>query len=198
MTIVCLPMRMNAAQLVSPSGGVMRTPAAVTVRSLRGTETLNTPSLSLSLPLAPVSSSIRAVSSLAPAGGDGCCACAAAQTIQRVKIARASFMCHTSCRYVRTGQMPCRPQARQRHYARASLITLGKGEGLGAFAPGCADRGGRRVCGRAGVRYVAIAARDLSADHALRGRLMLALALACVLAGAGVGMASVSVTRRAI
>ena len=62
-TIVCLPARVNAAQDVSPSGGVMRTPAAVALMSARGSETLKTPSLASSVPLAPVSSSIAAVSS---------------------------------------------------------------------------------------------------------------------------------------
>src|SRR2546425_1250743 len=62
MTTVCLPAGLNAAHDVSPMGGVSLTPAATTVRSLRGTDTLNTPSVSLNTPLAPVSSSIFPVS----------------------------------------------------------------------------------------------------------------------------------------
>src|SRR5688572_17977233 len=49
-------------------GGVTRTPAAVTARSVRGTETLKTPSFSSRTPFAPVSLSIRAMSSPPPAG----------------------------------------------------------------------------------------------------------------------------------
>src|SRR5215472_2953699 len=62
-TMVRLPSRLNAAQLVSPIGGVIFTPAVVTDKSLRGTDTLNTPSFALSAPFTPVSSSMRAVSS---------------------------------------------------------------------------------------------------------------------------------------
>ena len=61
-TIVSLPLRLKAAQDVNPIGGVRCTPAALTVRSLRGTETLNAPSFSSSLPLAPVNCSMEAVS----------------------------------------------------------------------------------------------------------------------------------------
>src|SRR6266850_6289394 len=61
MTITWLPAFWNAAQAVRPSGGVIFTPAAVTARSLRGTETLKTCSFSFIDPLAPVSSSILAV-----------------------------------------------------------------------------------------------------------------------------------------
>ena|SRR5207249_3407396 len=60
-TIVSLPLRLKVAQDVNPIGGVRRTPAALTVRSLRGTETLNVPSFSSSLPLAPVNCSMEAV-----------------------------------------------------------------------------------------------------------------------------------------
>src|SRR5437867_116935 len=66
MTTVWFPALLKAAQDVSPIGGVSFTPAAVTERSARGTETLNTPSFSSSLPFAPVSCSIRAVSSRGP------------------------------------------------------------------------------------------------------------------------------------
>ena len=66
-TIVRVPARWKDAHEVRPSGGVIRTPAAVTARSERGTETLNAPSFSSSLPLAPVSCSMRAVSNPAPA-----------------------------------------------------------------------------------------------------------------------------------
>src|SRR5438477_4578900 len=55
------PTGWKAAQDVRPRGGVTWTPAAVIDRSLRGTETLKTPSFSSSAPLAPVSSSMRAV-----------------------------------------------------------------------------------------------------------------------------------------
>src|SRR5262249_34821843 len=65
-TMVRLPSRLNAAQLVRPIGGVIFTPAVVTDKSLRGTDTLNTPSFALNAPFTPVSSSMRAVSSLAP------------------------------------------------------------------------------------------------------------------------------------
>src|SRR5262249_29954885 len=65
-TMVRLPSRLNAAQLVRPIGGVIFTPAVVTDKSLRGTDTLNTPSFALNAPLTPVSSSMRAVSSLPP------------------------------------------------------------------------------------------------------------------------------------
>src|SRR5438876_6544229 len=61
MTTVCWPMRLKEAHDVSPIGGVMRTPATLTSRSPRGTETLKAPSLSSSLPFSPVSSSIRPV-----------------------------------------------------------------------------------------------------------------------------------------
>src|SRR5438093_636238 len=64
-TIVSLPLRLKVAQDVNPIGGVRRTPAALTVRSLRGTETLNVPSFSSSLPLAPVNCSMEAVLSRA-------------------------------------------------------------------------------------------------------------------------------------
>src|SRR5436190_18679131 len=60
-------MGLKAAQEVRPSGGVIFTPAVVTFRSARGTLTLKTPSFSSILPLAPVSCSIFAVSSLASA-----------------------------------------------------------------------------------------------------------------------------------
>src|SRR5439155_17473255 len=60
-TIVCSPLLVNAAQVVSPIGGVRCTPPATTFRSARGTETLNTPSFSSSFPLTPVSCSICAV-----------------------------------------------------------------------------------------------------------------------------------------
>src|SRR5437773_2984705 len=61
MTTVLLPIRLNEAHDVRPIGGVIRTPATLMSRSARGTDTLKTPSSS-SFPLAPVSSSIRAVS----------------------------------------------------------------------------------------------------------------------------------------
>lgn len=78
------------------------------------------------------------------------------------------------------------------------LVSLGTGPSPGAFQLGCADREGRRICGRAGARYRALAARDLSADQALLRRLMFALTATCVVAGACVAFASISVTRRAI
>src|SRR6516165_4348364 len=56
------PSRLNEAQDVRPMGGVIFTPAMTTERSLRGTETLNTPSFSSRVPLAPVSRSILPVS----------------------------------------------------------------------------------------------------------------------------------------
>ena len=62
-TITCAPARMKAAQAVSPSGGVIFTPAAVTASSARGIDTLKTSSLASSAPFIPVSSSIFAVSS---------------------------------------------------------------------------------------------------------------------------------------
>ena len=62
-TMVCLPALVNAAQAVSPIGGVMRTPPTTALMSVRGSETLNTPSLASSTPLAPVSCSIAAVAS---------------------------------------------------------------------------------------------------------------------------------------
>src|SRR6266849_1172799 len=65
-TIVRLPSRLNPAQLVSPMGGVIFTPAVVMDKSFRGTVTLNTRSFSLSVPFTPVSSSMRWVSSLEP------------------------------------------------------------------------------------------------------------------------------------
>src|SRR5215510_2122310 len=61
-TTACWPLFLNAAHEVSPIGGVSLTPAAVIERSLRGTDTLNTPSSSLKEPFTPVSSSILAVS----------------------------------------------------------------------------------------------------------------------------------------
>src|SRR5207249_11921237 len=63
MTIVLAPAFIKAAYYASPIGGVIFTPATVTLRSLRGTVTLNTPSFSLSSPFTPVSCSILAVSS---------------------------------------------------------------------------------------------------------------------------------------
>src|SRR5262249_15479705 len=68
-TIVCLPVFSNAAHEVRPIGGVIFTPPAVTERSSRGTDTLKTPSFSLSEPFAPVRSSIAAVSRDGFAGG---------------------------------------------------------------------------------------------------------------------------------
>src|SRR5882672_3310385 len=62
MTTVFLPTRLNEAHDVRPIGGVIRTPATLTSKSLRGTDTLKTSSFSSRLPLAPVSPSIRAVS----------------------------------------------------------------------------------------------------------------------------------------
>src|SRR5579863_5757936 len=61
-TMSSLPSRLNAAHEVSPIGGDIFTPAMVTARSLRGTDTLNTPSFWSSAPLAPVRRSIAAVS----------------------------------------------------------------------------------------------------------------------------------------
>ena len=63
MTTVCRPTCWNEAHDVRPIGGVRCTPATRTSRSSRGTETLKTPSFGSSFPLAPVSSSIRTVSS---------------------------------------------------------------------------------------------------------------------------------------
>src|SRR5207247_6762582 len=63
MTIVLAPAFIKAAYDASPMGGVIFTPATVTLRSLRGTASLNTPSFSLSAPFTPVSCSILAVSS---------------------------------------------------------------------------------------------------------------------------------------
>src|SRR5579862_5366068 len=60
--MVFLPARLNATHDVSPMGGVSLTPAAVTVRSLRGTATLKTASLGSSFPFAPVKASIFSVS----------------------------------------------------------------------------------------------------------------------------------------
>ena len=62
MTTVCSPVFLKAAHEVSPIDGVNLTPATVTAKSLRGSETLNTPSLELNVPFAPVSSSMRVVS----------------------------------------------------------------------------------------------------------------------------------------
>src|SRR2546423_15376881 len=68
-TIAWSPIFWKAAHAVSPIGGVILTwSAIVTDRSLRGTDTLNTPDLSSILPLAPVSASILAVSRLAGPG----------------------------------------------------------------------------------------------------------------------------------
>src|SRR5450432_340313 len=88
MTIVwldaCLPVFVNAAQAVRPSGGVIRTPAAVALMSARGNETLKTPSLASSAPLAPVSASIAAVSKLAA----GLSAAHAAVAVARIEAAQ--------------------------------------------------------------------------------------------------------------
>src|ERR1700730_3250989 len=67
-TASCLPTLVNEAQAVSPIGGVRCTPAAVTWRSVRGNDTLKTPSFSLIEPFAPVSGSIFAVSIFAAVG----------------------------------------------------------------------------------------------------------------------------------
>jgi hypothetical protein len=68
MTIVSPPAFLNDAQEVRPNGGVSLTPPAVMARSARGTETLNTPgSLASGFPFAPVSRSMRAVSSVGSA-----------------------------------------------------------------------------------------------------------------------------------
>ena len=69
MTVVWFPERVNAAHDVRPIGGVMCTPPEVTLRSVRGALTLNTPAFSSSLPFAPVSCSMRAWSSCGPAFG---------------------------------------------------------------------------------------------------------------------------------
>src|SRR5207244_1675070 len=59
-------------------GGVIFTWSAIaTARSFLGTETLNTPSLSLSLPFAPVSFSMFAVSRPGGAVGRACLSCPA-------------------------------------------------------------------------------------------------------------------------
>src|SRR5881397_4054888 len=89
MTTVCLPARLNAAHDVSPMGGVSLTPAATTVRSLRGTDTLNTPSMSLSTPLPPVSSSILPVSNDA-CGGPASAADAEASVSTAMKVRMVS------------------------------------------------------------------------------------------------------------
>src|SRR5213595_2795722 len=72
-TMACAPVGWKAAQAVRPMGGdILTPPAIVTARSVRGTETLKTPVLSSSLPLAPVNCSMRAVSSgVAGAAADG-------------------------------------------------------------------------------------------------------------------------------
>src|SRR5436305_3108557 len=62
---------MNEAQQVSPIGGVIFTPPAVTLMSLRESDTLNTPSFSSSFPFAPVSCSIFAVSRVSAARAKG-------------------------------------------------------------------------------------------------------------------------------
>ena len=85
-TIVCLPALVNAAHAVRPSGGVIRTPAAVTLMSLRGSDTLKTPSFSSSVPLAPVSSSMPAVSKGA-AGLSAAAALAASRVVAKMPVA---------------------------------------------------------------------------------------------------------------
>src|SRR5713226_384869 len=62
-----LPARLNAAHEVRPIGGDIFTPAMITDKSLRGTDTLNTPSLPSRTPLAPVRRSIAPVSIAVPA-----------------------------------------------------------------------------------------------------------------------------------
>src|SRR3569623_1873093 len=70
MTMVCLPALVKAAQAVSPMPGVSFTPAAITRRSLRGKETLKTPSFASREPLATVRASIAAVSKAGGAAVD--------------------------------------------------------------------------------------------------------------------------------
>src|SRR5713101_1827812 len=62
-----LPSRLNAAHDVRPIDGDIFTPAMITDKSLRGTDTLNTPSFSSRAPLAPVRLSIALVSIAVPA-----------------------------------------------------------------------------------------------------------------------------------
>ena len=66
MTMTPDPADSKAAHELSPAAGASFTPPTATARSVRGTETLNTPSLRSSLPSAPVSCSMRAESSAAP------------------------------------------------------------------------------------------------------------------------------------
>src|SRR5207245_146075 len=87
------PAGSKAAHEVRPSGGVTWTPAAVTERSLRGTETLKTPSFSSSVPLAPVSSSMRAVSRADAGCGEagGAAESAVAMAAPKTKTAATTF-----------------------------------------------------------------------------------------------------------
>src|SRR6266851_9320847 len=66
MTISSLPSRLNAAHDVRPIGGDIFTPAMITDKSLRGTDTLKTPSFSSKAPFAPVRRSIVMVSIAVP------------------------------------------------------------------------------------------------------------------------------------
>src|SRR5258707_12191411 len=72
MTMSSLSSRLNAAHDVRPIGGDIFTPATIPERSLRGADTLNTPSFSSSAPLAPVKGSFAAESGgdSGPSGGE--------------------------------------------------------------------------------------------------------------------------------
>src|SRR5262245_12468280 len=63
MTMSLFFAHLNPAHEVRPIGGDIVTPPMTTARSVRGTDTLNTPSFSSSAPLAPLSRSIAPVSS---------------------------------------------------------------------------------------------------------------------------------------
>ena len=93
-TIVCVPAFVNAAHAVSPSGGVIRAPPTVAAMSARGIETLNTPSFASSVPFAPVSRSIAAVSSAA--AGLSAAAAAPAETTRMKHVADQPMheVCH--------------------------------------------------------------------------------------------------------